>query len=260
MYEDLKGKIAVVTGSSSGIGEAIARRFAKEGMKIVINYFHEEKEADKIVEDIKRDGGEAIAVHGDVKKEKDIANLLSAALYAFGDLDVWVNNAGKQKPFDSHKMPLKEWQSVIDTNLTGTFLGSREALNYFLKKKKRGSIINISSIHENVPFLSYVHYTASKGGVKQLTKTLALEYGPKGIRVNAIAPGAIETPINQESFSDPEERKNEEESIPLRYIGNPDEIANVAAWLASKEASYVTGTTLYADGGLSMSKVQTEID
>ncbi len=260
MYEDLKGKVAVVTGSSSGIGAAIVHRFIKEGMKVVINYYHEEEKSNEMVEQIKRNGGEAIAVYGDVKKEKDVFNLLSAALYAFGGLDIWVNNAGKQKPFDSHKMPLKEWQSVIDTNLTGTFLGSREALNYFLKKKKKGCIINISSIHETVPFLSYVHYTASKGGIKQLTKTLALEYGSKGVRVNAIAPGAIDTPINKENLADPKEREREEAGIPLRYIGTPDEIANVAAWLASEEASYVTGTTIFADGGLSMSKTQNEMD
>jgi len=258
MYTDLKGKIAVVTGSSSGIGAAIARRFIKEGMKVVINYYSDQEEAEKIVEELKLNGGEAIAVYGDVKKEKDIGNLLSAALYSFGDLDAWVNNAGMQSAFQSHKMPLKEWESVINTNLTGTFLGCREALNYFVKKNKKGSLINISSIHETVPFLSYAHYSASKGGIKQLTKTLALEYGEKGIRVNAIAPGAIRTSINGSGLPDPEKEVDDETSIPLRYIGEPDEIANVAAWLVSCESSYVTGTTIYADGGLSMSKTQTK--
>jgi len=250
MYSDLKGKTGVVTGSSSGIGEAIAERFAKEGMKVIVNYFHDEDSAQEIVNKIKKKKGEAVAIHADITKEKDVAGLLSAAIDIYGDMDVWVNNAGKQKPFSSHKMPLKEWQSVIDTNLTGVFLGAREAINYFLEKKKKGNVINISSVHEVIPWPSFVHYAASKGGVKLLTQTLAMEYASKGIRVNAIGPGGIDTPINAKSLSNPEQRKEDEKMIPMGYIGSPDEIANVAAWLASNQSSYVTGTTIFADGGL----------
>lgn len=260
MYAELKGKVAVITGASSGIGAAIARRLVKEGMKVIINYYQDEEKANKMVEELKNENGEAIAVYGDVKKEKDISNLFSAALYAFGDLDLWVNNAGIQSPSETHQMPLEEWQSVIDTNLTSVFLGARAALNYFLRRKKKGNIINISSIHETVPFLSFAHYAASKGGIKQFTRTLALEYAPKGIRVNAIAPGAIDTQINEDESQDTKKRKKEENTIPLRHFGSPDQIANVAAWLASDESGYVTGTTIYADGGLSLSKIQNKMD
>jgi len=250
MYNELKGKTCVVTGASSGIGMAIAERFAKEGMNVVISYFHEEEAAHKLVEKIKEQNGNAIAVRVDVKKEDDIIQLLELTIQTYKDLDVWVNNAGMQKAFSSHEMPLEEWQAVIDTNLTGVFLGAKHAIDYFLKEKKRGNIINISSVHEIIPRPTYVHYAASKGGVKLLTQTLAREYASKGIRVNAIGPGGIDTPINKDSLSDPQQRKEDEEKIPLGYIGSPQEIANVAAWLASNESSYVTGTTIYADGGL----------
>ncbi|MCD7900326.1 MAG: glucose 1-dehydrogenase [Bacteroides sp.] len=260
MYKDLKGKVAVVTGSSSGIGEAIARRFAKEGMKVVINYYQEDEKATQIVEEIKKEGGEAIAVHADVKEEKDMNNLLEKTIDAFGQLDVWVNNAGTQSPSSTHTMPLDVWQNVIDTNLTGTFLGSRNALNHFVKSHRKGIIINVSSIHEAVPFLCYAHYAASKGGIKQLTKTMAVEYAHLGIRINSIAPGAINTDINKDSMSDPEKLEHEGKNVPIQYVGEPKEVANVAAWLASEEASYVTGTTIYADGGLSLSKTQEKPD
>jgi len=250
MYNDLRGKTGIVTGSSSGIGMAIAERFAQEGMNVAINYFHEEEPARELVKQIKRHGGNAIAIQADVKKEEDIVMLLDFAIGTFHDIDVWVNNAGKQKPFSSHEMPLEEWQSVIDTNLTGVFLGAKHAIDYFLKKGKKGNVINISSVHEIIPRPTYVHYAASKGGVKLLTQTLAREYASKGIRVNAIGPGGIDTPINNKSISDSQQRKVDEQRIPLGYIGSPHQIANVAAWLASDESSYVTGTTIYADGGL----------
>lgn len=250
MYDDLKGKTGVVTGSSSGIGMAIAERFAKEGMNVVINYFQDEEPAKELVERIKQQNGHAIAIQADIKKEEDVARLLSFTIGTFGDLDIWVNNAGMQKAFSSHELPLEEWQSVIDTNLTGVFLGSKEAIKYFLKNGKKGNIINISSVHEIIPRPTYVHYAASKGGVKLLTSTLAREYASRGIRVNSIGPGGIETPINEESLSNPEQKEKDEKKIPLGYIGSPKEIANVAAWLASNESSYVTGTTIYADGGL----------
>ncbi|MCD8081265.1 MAG: glucose 1-dehydrogenase [Bacteroides sp.] len=250
MYKDLKGKVGVVTGSTSGIGAAIIRRFIDEEMKVVINYLDNEQAAEKMVEEIRQKGGEAVAAYADVKSEEDMAHLLHTTLEAYGDLDVWVNNAGVQKSVPSHQLPLAEWQRVIDTNLTGVFIGAREAINYFLRKNKRGNIINISSVHEIIPWPTYAHYTASKGGVKLLTQTLALEYASRGIRINSVAPGGIDTPINTEKVSGPQYRKGEEAGIPLGYIGTPEEIANVAVWLASGESSYVTGTTIIADGGL----------
>jgi len=203
MYKDLKGKVGVVTGSTSGIGAAIIRRFIDERMKVVINYLDNEQVAEKMVTEIRQKGGEAVAAYADVKNEEDIAHLLHTTLEAYGDLDVWVNNAGVQKSVPSHKLTLAEWQRVTDTNLTGVFIGAREAINYFLRKNKRGNIINISSVHEIIPWPTYAHYTASKGGVKLLTQTLALEYASQGIRINSVAPGGIDTPIHTESVSGP---------------------------------------------------------
>jgi len=252
MYESLKGKVAIVTGGSMGIGEAIVRRYAEEGMRVVINYRSHPEEAKKIAESIKEQGGEALIVQGDVSKEDDMINLVKETIAHFGQLDVFVNNAGIEMPSASHEMSLEDWQKVIDVNLTGAFLGAREALKYFVEHDVKGSIINMSSVHEIIPWPTFVHYAASKGGVKLMTQTLAMEYAPKGIRVNAIGPGAINTPINAEKFEDPEQRKEVESMIPMGNIGKPEEISAVAAWLASDEASYVTGITLFADGGMTL--------
>jgi len=249
MYKDLRNKVAVVTGASSGIGSAIAERLAKEKMQVIVNYYHEEEAAEQLVKKIESKKGKAIAAYADIKNEKDIKGLLETALNTFGDLDLWVNNAGLEKAFPSHEMPLAEWQFVIDTNLTGTFLGSKEALNYFLDKKKRGNIINISSVHEIIPRPYYVNYAVSKAGVRLLTQSLAIEYASTGIRINAIGPGGIDTPINSKDNDKPEESKSKRK-IPMGYMGSPHDIANAVAWLASSESAYVTGTTIFVDGGL----------
>ncbi|MED3980804.1 glucose 1-dehydrogenase [Priestia megaterium] len=250
MYKDLEGKVVVITGSSTGLGKAMAIRFATEKAKVVVNYRSKEEEANSVLEEIKKVGGEAIAVKGDVTVESDVINLVQSAIKEFGKLDVMVNNAGLENPVSSHEMPLSDWNKVIDTNLTGAFLGSREAIKYFVENDVKGTVINMSSVHEKIPWPLFVHYAASKGGMKLMTETLALEYAPKGIRVNNIGPGAINTPINAEKFADPEQRADVESMIPMGYIGEPEEIAAVAAWLASSEASYVTGITLFADGGM----------
>lgn len=234
MYSDLAGKVVVITGSATGLGRAMGVRFAKEKAKVVINYRSRESEAHDVLEEIKKVGGEAIAV-----KE-------------FGTLDVMINNAGIENAVPSHEMPLEDWNKVIHTNLTGAFLGSREAIKYFVENDIKGSVINMSSVHEKIPWPLFVHYAASKGGIKLMTETLALEYAPKGIRVNNIGPGAINTPINAEKFADPKKRADVESMIPMGYIGKPEEIAAVATWLASSEASYVTGITLFADGGMTL--------
>ncbi|KJL03241.1 MULTISPECIES: glucose 1-dehydrogenase [Priestia] len=250
MYKDLEGKVVVITGSSTGLGKAMAIRFATEKAKVVVNYRSKEEEANSVLEEIKKVGGEAIAVKGDVTVESDVINLVQSAIKEFGKLDVMINNAGLENPVSSHEMPLSDWNKVIDTNLTGAFLGSREAIKYFVENDVKGTVINMSSVHEKIPWPLFVHYAASKGGMKLMTETLALEYAPKGIRVNNIGPGAINTPINAEKFADPEQRADVESMIPMGYIGEPEEIAAVAAWLASSEASYVTGITLFADGGM----------
>lgn len=252
MYQDLKDKVAVVTGSSKGIGAEIAIRLGKEGAKVVINYNSDKEGAEKIVDKISQAGSEAIAVKADMSVESSAKELVDAAIEKFGKLDIFVNNAGMEVPAPSHKMTLENWQRVIDVNLTGYFLGSRAALSYFVEKKIKGTIINLSSVHEQIPWPTFAHYAASKGGVKLLTQTLALEYAPLGIRVNAIGPGAINTPINKEKMQDPEKKAALEKIIPMGYAAEPSEVANVAAWLASEQSSYVTGITLFVDGGMTL--------
>lgn len=252
MYQDLKDKVAVVTGSSKGIGSEIAIRLAKEGVKVVINYNSDKEGAEKIAEKVSQAGSEAITVKADMSVESSAQELVDTAIEKFGRLDIFVNNAGMEVPAPSHKMTLENWQRVIDVNLTGYFLGSRAALSHFVEKKIKGTIINLSSVHEQIPWPTFAHYAASKGGVKLLTQTLALEYAPLGIRVNAIGPGAINTPINKEKMQDPEKKAALEKIIPMGYAAEPSEVANVAAWLASEQASYVTGITLFVDGGMTL--------
>lgn len=252
MYNDLKGKVAVVTGGSKGIGNAIARRLSEEKMKVVINYHSDKEGAEETVAELKKIGGEAVAVQADVSSEEGIQTLLDAAISNFGELDLWINNAGMENQVPTHELTLEDWNKVIDVNLTGVFLGSKAALNHFLEHDKKGNIINLSSVHERIPWPTFAHYSASKAGVKGFNETIALEYAHKGIRVNSIAPGAINTPINAEKFEDEKQKAATLKMIPLNYIGKPEEVAAAAAWLASNESSYVTGITLFVDGGMSL--------
>ncbi|WP_407389393.1 glucose-1-dehydrogenase [Carnobacterium jeotgali] len=252
MYNDLKGKVAVVTGGSKGIGNAIARRLSEEKMKVVINYHSDKEGAEETVAELKKIGGEAVAVQADVSSEEGIQTLLDAAISNFGELDLWINNAGMENQVPTHELTLEDWNKVIDVNLTGVFLGSKAALNHFLEHDKKGNIINLSSVHERIPWPTFAHYSASKAGVKGFNETIALEYAHKGIRVNSIAPGAINTPINAEKFEDDKQKAATLKMIPLDYIGKPEEVAAAAAWLASDESSYVTGITLFVDGGMSL--------
>jgi glucose 1-dehydrogenase len=250
MYPDLKGKVVVITGASTGLGKAMAYRFGQEEAKVVINYFKDDPAIQDMITQIKGFGGDAIAVQGDVTKEEDVKRLVQEAILHFGSLDIMINNAGVENEIPSEELSLKDWNRVIATNLTGAFLGCREAIDYMLEKNIKGSIINMSSVHEVIPWPHFVHYAASKGGMKLMSETLALEFAPKGIRVNCIGPGAIDTPINAEKFSDLKLKAGVESLIPMGYIGKPEQIASVAAWLSSNEASYVTGITIYADGGM----------
>lgn len=250
MYPDLKGKVVVITGASTGLGKAMALRFGQEGSKVVVNYFKEDSAVKKLIDEIKHSGGDAVAIQGDVTKEEDVKRIIRETVSHFGRLDIMINNAGIENEVPSEQLSLKDWDRVIATNLTGAFLGCREAIDYMVENNIQGSIINMSSVHEVIPWPHFAHYAASKGGIKLMSETLALEFAPKGIRVNCIGPGAIDTPINAEKFSDPELKKGVEELIPMGYIGKPEQIAAVAVWLASNEASYVTGITIYADGGM----------
>lgn len=252
VYEDLTNKVAVITGSSKGIGKAIAERFAKEHMNVVVNYHSDKAGADDAVAQIKQLGGKAVAVHADVSTEDGIQSLIDAAVDEFGKLDVWINNAGLEISSPTNETSLKDWQKVINVDLEAVFLGTKVALNYFLKNNKKGNIINMSSVHEQIPWPNFASYAAAKGGVKLFTQTTAMEYAQRNIRINAIGPGAINTPINAKKFADPKQLAQTTAMIPMHRIGKPKEVAAAAAWLASDESSYVTGITLFVDGGMTL--------
>lgn len=258
MDQLLKGKTALVTGGSSGIGKAIASAYGQQGANVVVNYRSGEDEAKEIVDRIKKEGGNAIAVGADVSKEEDVLRLFKETLDCFGTLDILVCNAGIQKDNKISEMSLEEWQKVIDVNLTGYFLCARQGIKEFLRhegdghKKALGNIIFVSSVHDIIPWPGHVNYAASKGGVLMLMKSVALEVAPQKIRVNAISPGAIKTDINKETWQDEEKAKELLKLIPYQRIGEPEDVANVAIWLASHHSDYVTGTTIYVDGGMTL--------
>ncbi|QQO08875.1 glucose-1-dehydrogenase [Breznakiella homolactica] len=252
MYDDLKGKAAVITGGSRGLGKAVAERFAREGISVVVDYHSDKAGADQAVRDIRAIGGNAVAAQADISTEEGVRSLLDASIANFGRLDIWVNNAGVENQVPTHEMSLENWNTVIGVNLTGVFLGSKYALEYFLGRGVPGNIINMSSVHEIIPWPTFAHYAASKGGVGMFTKSIAMEYASRNIRINAIGPGAMNTPINAEKFSDPKALKQTTDMIPMKRIGDPEDAAAAAAWLASAESKYVTGITLYVDGGMTL--------
>lgn len=249
--DTLKGKVALITGSDSGIGRAIAIEFAKHGASVVITY-HSDKEgaeeAEKVAEEV---GGDAIVADLDVSDEKSVAEVFEKLINKFGQLDILVNNAavnGSGIPLA--EMPTEVFDTTIRTNLYGTFFCCREFVKYLRKNKRRGKIINVTSVHEEICSPGNSDYNASKAGVRNLTRTLALELAPEGINVNNIAPGMILTPMNQEAMDDPRVRKEKEQHIPMKRAGRPEEIAKVALFLAGPESDYVTGSTYVMDGGL----------
>ncbi|AUI72343.1 SDR family oxidoreductase [Companilactobacillus alimentarius] len=252
MYKDLNKKVAVITGGSKGIGTAISKRFGQEHMSVVINYNSDSKGAQEAADEVEQNGGQAVIVQANVATEEGNASLLQAAIDNFGDLDIWVNNAGMETKAPTHELSLEDWNRVIAVDQTGVFLGSKTALNYFKKQNKAGNIINMSSVHEQIPWPTFSSYAAAKGGVKMFTKTIAMEYAKDNIRVNAIGPGAINTPINAKKFADKEQYDQTVSMVPMNRIGKPEEVAAGAAWLASSESSYVTGVTLFIDGGMTL--------
>ncbi|MQS76214.1 glucose-1-dehydrogenase [Companilactobacillus halodurans] len=252
MYKDLENKVAVVTGGSKGIGTAISERFGKEHMSVVVNYHSDEDGAKKAAEIVEKNGGKAVTIQANVSTEEGNQALIDAAVDNFGDLDVWVNNAGMEIKSPTHELSLDDWQKVISVDQTGVFLGCKTAIAYFEKHNKQGNIINMSSVHEQIPWPTFASYTTAKGGVKMFTKTIAMEYAKDGIRVNGIGPGAINTPINAKKFADKEQYDQTVSMVPMNRIGKPEEVAAGAAWLASSESSYVTGITLFIDGGMTL--------
>ncbi len=252
MYPDLRGKVAVVTGGSKGLGAASATRLGEEGVAVVITYHSDQAGAEKVKQAITQGGGKAVAVQADVGSEDGVQALLGAAVKSFGGLQIWVNDAGVENRVATHEMPLADWEKVINVNLTGVFLGSKAALRHFVDTGTKGNIINISSVHEIIPWPNFAHYAASKGGVGQFTRTIAMEYADRGVRVNNIGPGAINTPINAKKFADPKQLKTTTDMVPMKTIGDPEDVAAAAAWLASDQSKYVTGVTLYVDGGMTL--------
>ena len=244
----LKGRRALVTGASSGIGEAIAHRLAAAGATVIIVYRSHSAAAKKTVANIEAIGGEAMAFRADMAKERDIKSLFAQVLKKVGPLDILVNSAGMESKCPFLTMPVKDWDQVMSVNLRAIFLCSQLAAQSMMKKN-RGVIINISSVHAVLPWIGHAHYCASKGGLEMLMKTMALELAGKGVRVNNVARGAISTPINNSWLRDAAKRRRELKRIPLHRIGRPEEVAGAVLYLASDEASYVTGTTLVIDGG-----------
>lgn len=250
----LAGKNVLITGASSGIGEAIAIRFAQEGANVAINYMSGEDRARGVQSKVKSasPSAKSMIVKADVSKEEDVIRMFASTIKEFGSLDVLVNNSGIQKPVPSHELEMSDFDRIIGVNLRGAFMCSREAIRHFLSTGKGGVIVNNSSVHEIIPKPKYVPYSISKGGMENMTKTLALEYSDRNIRVNAVGPGAIVTPINNAWINDPKARAEVESHIPMGRPGSAEEIAGVFAFLASDESSYITGQTLFACGGLTL--------
>jgi len=251
----LEGKSVLITGASSGIGRAIATRFAAEGANVAINYRSGAEQAETtraLAKAARTSGGREIVVQADVSNEEQVQRLFAETIAAFGRLDVLVNNAGIQKACPSHEIEAADFDHVISVNLRGPFLCSREALRHFLSREGGGVILNNSSVHQIIPKPKYLPYSVSKGGLENLTMTLALEYADRGIRVNAVGPGAVVTPINKAWTDDPKARGQVESHIPMSRPADAGEIAAAFAFLASDEASYITGQTLFACGGMTL--------
>jgi glucose 1-dehydrogenase len=257
--QGLRGKNVLVTGGSSGIGQAIAVRFAEYGANVAINYLRRPQEAEETEEQVhacsrrvKEKGVRDVLVRGDVSREEDAVRMVQETVGQLGGIDVLVNNAGIQISRPSHELSSEDFDKVLAVNLRGAFLCAREAIRRFLSASLPGIIINISSVHQLIPKPEYLGYSVSKGGMQNLTRTLALEYADKNIRVNSIGPGATITPINRAWIDDPIKKEQVESHIPMRRAGTADEMAGVTCFLASDDAAYITGQTVFVDGGLTL--------
>lgn len=259
MRSSVDGQKAIVTGANSGIGRAVAIALARAGADVVVNYVDRAEAADDVVAEIRAAGRNGIAVHADVADEGEVAALFAAARAAFGTVDIVVANAGLQDDAPAAAMTLAQWHRVMDVNLTGQFLCAREAIREFLRRgvvasvsAAAGKIICMSSVHQTIPWAGHANYAASKGGIRMMMESLAQEVAPRRIRVNAIAPGAIRTPINRPTWETSEALSRLLQLIPYGRIGEPEDVARAAVWLASDESDYVVGTTLYVDGGMTL--------
>jgi glucose 1-dehydrogenase len=255
----LTGQPALVTGANSGIGKAVALGLARAGADVVVNYVTHPETADAVVQEIEAMGRRAIALKADVSSEVEVEKMFADAIAHFGTLHIVVSNAGLQRDSKFDEMTLEEWNAVISVNLTGQFLCTRAATREFKRRgvvpsvsQAAGKIICMSSVHQVIPWAGHANYAASKGGVMLLMKTIAQELAPHFIRVNSIAPGAIRTPINTSAWDTPAAYADLMTLVPYKRIGEPDDIAQAAVWLASEAADYVTGTTLFVDGGMTL--------
>ena len=255
----LANQIALVTGASSGIGLAVAKTLASNGASVVVNYIGDATSANEVVADIEAAGGKALAIQADVSKEDQVQAMFKQTIEHFGTVHIVVANAGIQVDAAFIDMTLAQWQKVIDVNLTGQFLCLREGAREFMRRgvqpeisKAAGKLICMSSVHEVIPWAGHVNYATSKGGIMELMKSTAQELAPHKIRVNSIGPGAIKTPINTSAWNTPEAEAKLLTLIPYNRVGEPEDIGGLAAWLASDEADYITGQTIFMDGGMTL--------
>jgi glucose 1-dehydrogenase len=255
----LTGQKALVTGASSGIGKGVALALGRAGADVVVNYASQREPAEEVVAEIRHEGGNAYAHRADVSQEDQVQAMFATMLDQFGTIDILVSNAGLQKDARLEEMTLKDWNTVIGINLTGQFLCAREAVKEFKRRDVRpevscaaGKIICISSVHEVIPWAGHVNYAASKGGVMLMMKSIAQEVAPHRIRVNSVCPGAIRTPINRPAWETPEAYAQLLKLIPYKRIGEVEDIGRVVAWLASDEADYITGASIFVDGGMTL--------
>lgn len=258
-HRPLEGQKALVTGANSGIGEGVALALGQAGADVVVNYVANHDAAARVVEAIQGHGVKAFAYQADVSSEDQVGELFARALREFGTIDILVNNAGLQRDAAFHEMTLEKWNEVLSVNLTGQFLCARAAVREFLRRGvvpavslAAGKIICMSSVHQMIPWAGHANYATSKGGIKLLMETMAQELAPQRIRVNAIAPGAIQTPINTSAWNTPEALEKLLKLVPYGRIGQPADIARAAVWLASDDSDYVVGTTLFVDGGMTL--------
>lgn len=257
--QPLRGQAALITGANSGIGASVARYLAAAGASVAINYVAGQDVAEGMVAEIVATGGKAIALQADVSKEDQVQAMFARMFQEYGTIDILVNNAGLQRDSAFADMTLDQWNFVIGVNLTGQFLCAREAIREFLRRGIRpevsiaaGKIICMSSVHEVIPWAGHANYAASKGGIMLMMKSIAQEYAPHKIRINSIGPGAIKTPINRSAWDTPEAEAKLLELIPYQRVGEPSDIGKAAVWLSSDESDYVTGITLFVDGGMTL--------
>ena len=255
----LEGQPALVTGANSGIGRAVALGLAASGADVIVNYVVNPVAAEEVAHTIETAGRRAMAIRADVSNEDDVKSMFARAVAHYGTLHIVVPNAGLQRDAPIDEMTLKQWKAVIDVNLTGQFLCAREATREFKRRgvvsavsAAAGKLVMMSSVHQEIPWAGHANYAASKGGIMQLMRSLAQELAPFAIRVNAVAPGAVRTPINRPAWDTPEAYRDLMTLIPYKRIGQPEDITRAVAWLASDASDYVTGATLFVDGGMTL--------